>query len=105
MASPADNGTTSAALFIPEVVVQLDVCPPPLTDKKAENGGLVVKKIMTNLPKRPPALIEYSDLVYTVREKSGKWFGSGSNSKQILHSVSGALRPGECKFCTPSRAP
>ena len=34
----------------------------------SNNGNY--KKMMTNLPKRPPALIEYSDLTYTVYERS-----------------------------------
>jgi len=52
--------------------------------------------MMTNLTKRPPAQIEYSELTYTVRERSGKWFGGVvPQTKQILHGVSGTIRPGE----------
>ena len=54
-------------------------------DLKA-NNGTHPRKMMTNLTKRPPAQIEYSELVYTVRERSGKWFGGVvPQTKQILH--------------------
>ena len=53
---------------------------------KLASGNGNVKKMMSNLPKRPPALIQYSDLNYTVKERSGKWFGGViPQSKTILH--------------------
>ena len=55
-------------------------------ESKLSNG--FHKKMMTNLPKRPPALIEYADIVYTVREKTGRWFsGVVGQTKPILLSL------------------
>ena len=60
-------------------------------DLKA-NNGTHHRKMMTNLTKRPPAQIEYSELVYTVRERSGKWFGGVvPQTKQILHGESNCI--------------
>jgi ABC-type glutathione transport system ATPase component len=77
--------------------------PPDEEDKKSaaisiksSTNGNGHRKMMTNLPKRPPVAIEYTDLVYTVKERSGKWFSPNINKhKTILHGVSGAFRPGE----------
>ena len=44
--------------------------------------------MMTNLTKRPPALLQYTDLVYTVREKSGKFGSSWFATKTILKGKS-----------------
>lgn len=53
---------------------------------KNNTNGSSHRKMMTNLTKRPPAQIEYSELTYTVRERSGKWFGGVvPQTKQILH--------------------
>ncbi len=53
-----------------------------------KNGNNCHRKMMTNLPKRPPVLLNYTDLVYTVRERSGKWFGGVvPQTTQILHGV------------------
>lgn len=52
-------------------------------------------KMMTNLPKRPPVDIKYTDLVYTVKEKTGKWFSRDTKNKTILHGVSGRFKSGE----------
>ena len=38
------------------------------------NNGHFFKKMMTNLPKRPPALIDYLDLEYTVYERLECYF-------------------------------
>ncbi|CAH0769316.1 unnamed protein product [Bemisia tabaci] len=46
-------------------------------------------KTLSNLPKRPPVDIAFSDLTYTVNE------GRKKNVKTILKSVSGRLRSGE----------
>ena len=59
------------------------------------NGNGFIRKMMTNLPKRPPALIEYSDLEYTVYQRSGILLSRLVPSKTILHGVSGSLKPGE----------
>ena len=59
------------------------------------NGNGFIRKMMTNLPKRPPALIEYSDLEYTVYQRSGILLSRLGPSKTILHGVSGSLKPGE----------
>ncbi len=51
--------------------------------------------MMTNLIKRPPVLIGYSDLTYTVKERTGKWFSRSTKDKKILHNVGGQFKPGE----------
>ena len=61
----------------------------------ASNGNGFIRKMMTNLPKRPPALIEYSDLEYTVYQRTGILTKRLGPSKTILHGVSGSLKPGE----------
>ena len=56
------------------------------SSSKNNTNGSSHRKMMTNLTKRPPAQIEYSELTYTVRERSGKWFGGVvPQTKQILH--------------------
>ena len=69
----------------PEIVIPVEKEHSAASSRNNINGG-VNRKMMTNLTKRPPAQIEYSDLTYTVRERSGKWFGSVvPQTKQILH--------------------
>lgn len=63
----------------------------------SSRGGASVKiaitpcqpKTLTNLPKRPPVDIAFSDLTYTVAE------GKKKKTKLILKSVSGQLRSGQ----------
>ena len=55
---------------------------PATASHNGHNSG--ERKMMTNLIKRPPALLQYTDLVYTVREKSGKFGSSWFATKTIL---------------------
>ena len=81
--SKAENSSSSAVV---EVELPEKAADAYSKASSASNGGLQQRKMMTNLPKRPPALIEYSDLNYTVREKSGRWFsGVVGQTKNILH--------------------
>ena len=85
--SPALSSTAVEVEILPEK--SADAYSKASSSNGSSSNSGVQRKMMTNLPKRPPALIEYSDLSYTVREKSGKWFGGVvGQSKKILHGES-----------------
>ena len=83
-----NNPIINTVIVIPEKTAgdiedQINITVPSI----ALNNGLntSTRKMMTNLTKRPPALLQYSDLVYTVKEKSGRWFdGVVGQTKTIL---------------------
>ena len=58
---------------------------PATASHNGHNSG--ERKTMTNLIERPPALLQYMDLVYTVREKSGKFGSSWFATKTILKGI------------------
>ena len=83
-ASPNSSSSFSASKATATVIVVPDHASstPATASHNGHNSG--ERKMMTNLIKRPPALLQYTDLVYTVREKSGKFGSSWFATKTIL---------------------
>ena len=85
-ASPNSSSSFSASKATATVIVVPDHASS--TPASASHNGAATasgeRKMMTNLTKRPPALLQYTDLVYTVREKSGKFGSSWFATKTIL---------------------
>jgi len=73
-------------------VTPLSVSPPGL-HKKISNLG-PEKKLMTNLPKRPPVDIEFNNLSYSVPERRSLMRPT-RGYKTILKGVSGKFKSGE----------
>jgi hypothetical protein len=68
----------------PKMEVPLVSSTPATASHNGATASGGERKMMTNLIKRPPALLQYTDLVYTVREKSGKFGSSWFATKTIL---------------------